>query len=1299
MIFEADAEQITRLSSQKLVQLMKRLLLAECQLINIPLRAAIVPLQVTVSDGGEDGRVEWKGGADVTDYFPSRFCVFQSKAQNLTPAKIAAEVLKMPKRGRKLNDALTDVLVRKGAYVVFCSHRFPGQKIQKLQKAILAAIRAARKRLSRNTFIEIYDANRIGDWVNTHPPVALWLATQQRRRTLAGFKSHESWGRDPEIHEVPWVNDDIPRFVPVDINLSEPQQADPLRNLIEEADCKDRNRNEWTFQQAAKATLKFLASGKVAIRIVGPSGFGKTRFAFELFNGRVTASDEIERTALIYADLAIVADEVFKLAHEIADSGSPAILVVDECPDESHTKLSAIARRVGSRLRLVTIDVETKMGRSPDTVVLRLEPAADETIGAIAQSLMPGTDTRLVRELAKGFPKMAVLAAQQQVIGGRAISSARQVLDRIVWGRQQRDNGAQKALELLSLFDWVELTDSDADDGAIIAKKLGGMSQDEFVEGIKSFKSRGIVIQRGHFFQATPIPLAASLAGNRLSVLSANKLGAFFSEAPEQLKRSLLRRLRWLDTYPEARAFARKLLDAKCLGNFTTLNTDFGAECLDYLVHVDPDLAMATIHRVFGKLSNEELQGIESGRRYLVWALAKLAFRKESFDSAATLLRRLAASDAESNIFKSATSQFTQLYQMFLSGTEAPPTARLRVLDDGLGSPNLKEREVSVEALAKMLETSHLSRGGGAEEIGSGEPLKDWAPKTYGDIWNFVRPALKRLTDIAINSDPLCLRAKQILGSHIRGLINALPFDDVRAMISRIVSHYGFWVEAVQEANEWLYFDRSKTAEEVGKAVRAYFNELMPADPVDLAVLYTHGWQADFHDPDVDYNREERSRIDLEYGTRKAIQLAETIMADQATTDRALDRLVTSDAKTVFQFARRLAELAQSPLALFKTALTKAEQKAEAANGQFFRGLVSGVESRDQNTARECVRLALRSRKLKKDAISMIGAGTLQPGDIKLVVSLLRSGDVEPRECAFLSYGRGMDHLSIEHIIPLLEELALHGADGLWATLEIISMILHGGKELPKPLVPVLRNVLVDPALFKNVRSTRDGYQLEMLVKLLSPSNLIDGSFARALVKQLLSICARDRIDIFYELSDSVSAGLRALIDSHPVEVWAEVAELLQENDWRIRRHLETLIGLRYDDHLAAGLLYALPADLYLEWARKDPVHRAPIVLDWLPVATKAEDGSLSWHQALQDFITEFGNQRDVLRALWTRLQLRSWSGSSVPYLESLVKLLSSWSAHTHVEVRQWVRDKLTEIADQIEHEQQRDDERLIRFS
>ena len=100
MFFEADANQIKQLDGLQLVQLMKHfLLLAECRLLDIPLRAATVPLQVTVADGGEDGRVDWSGGVDSTGFFPARLCIFQSKAQNLTETSISGEVLKKSKRG------------------------------------------------------------------------------------------------------------------------------------------------------------------------------------------------------------------------------------------------------------------------------------------------------------------------------------------------------------------------------------------------------------------------------------------------------------------------------------------------------------------------------------------------------------------------------------------------------------------------------------------------------------------------------------------------------------------------------------------------------------------------------------------------------------------------------------------------------------------------------------------------------------------------------------------------------------------------------------------------------------------------------------------------------------------------------------------------------------------------------------------------------------------------------------------------------------------------------------------------
>jgi hypothetical protein len=116
----------------------------------------------------------------------------------------------------------------------------------------------------------------------------------------------------------------------------------------------------------------------------------------------------------------------------------------------------------------------------------------------------------------------------------------------------------------------------------------------------------------------------------------------------------------------------------------------------------------------------------------------------------------------------------------------------------------------------------------------------------------------------------------------------------------------------------------------------------------------------------------------------------------------------------------------------------------------------------------------------------MIGSGRLAPKDIDLVVSLLETGDVQPLQCTPLSYGRGMDHLSAEDIMPLLNALTAHGAEGLWTALDIITMVLYGGKRSPEPFLATIRSILVAPALFDNVmRGTRDGYLLQEMIELL----------------------------------------------------------------------------------------------------------------------------------------------------------------------------------------------------------------------
>ena len=299
--------------------------------------------------------------------------------------------------------------------------------------------------------------------------------------------------------------------------------------------------NAWTFEQAADAILEQVAKEQQSVRIAGPSGFGKSRFLYEVFNGRVTIGEQADNAAVIYADYSIVGNEVGKLALEIAESGSSSILVVDECPIRIHHKLALIAQREGSRLRIATVDVETRIEQTSSTLTIRLEPASKEMISAIAKGIDPGIPENaigFIQELSNGFPQMAVLAAKQKGSKKQTIQSAAQYINRVLWGHDAPNEEAERALSVLSMFDWVGIDGRVKAQAEYISSQLARMSFDAFVEHIKSFKSRGIVVQRGDFVQVQPIPLAARLAGSRLPLLPDGKLLLFFTDAPAELRAS-----------------------------------------------------------------------------------------------------------------------------------------------------------------------------------------------------------------------------------------------------------------------------------------------------------------------------------------------------------------------------------------------------------------------------------------------------------------------------------------------------------------------------------------------------------------------------------------------------------------------------------------------------------------------------------------------------------------------------------------------------------------------------------------
>jgi hypothetical protein len=524
-----------------------------------------------------------------------------------------------------------------------------------------------------------------------------------------------------------------------------------------------------------------------------------------------------------------------------------------------------------------------------------------------------------------------------------------------------------------------------------------------------------------------------------------------------------------------------------------------------------------------------------------------------------------------------------------------------------------------------------------------------------------------------------------------------VPFDDVKALIERVVAHVGIWREAIQGINSWLYFDRRRSPGELAGKVRALFDQLMPTDPIELVVLYTQGWSADFHDPDSNFDPEDRGTFDHEYSVREAGKLAETVAVDANLLDRTLRRLVTSTGNSLFAFSRRLAELVDDPTALFAQSVQIAESRDEPANRLFFRGLLAGLDQRDPQAARACIRAALQSPKLKDDPISLIGSGSFQAEDIPLVVSLLKSEDIKARECTVLSYGRGLDHLAPAQFMSLLDELGRHGPTGHWAVVEIISMYLHGGgKQLDKLVADKLKNTLLARDLFKDASGqTIDGHHLEQMSKLLISSGRLNKKFVAAFTKHILSIAEHKKSETFYTLYGPVQSIIVSLQAAYPNEVWQEASKLLTSRDWHVRFYAEHLFEPPHANHLGPGLLQRLPPNVYLDWVRKAPSTRASIIVKWLPIVAPRSDGTRRWSHELEAYIDEFGSQPRVLDELSRRLRPRSWSGSIVPHLEPFIEILKLWAvSHSRPEVQDWARAQIGYISAEIEANRKSDEER-----
>ena len=115
-IFEVETKDIESLSAVRLTRLLEKLLHAEARAHRIPKGSVEVGSNIHSNDGGEDGRIQWRGGPNKTDYLPSRFVQFQCKATKMAPKQCVKELVG---QNGKIKPMVDQALSAGSTYILF----------------------------------------------------------------------------------------------------------------------------------------------------------------------------------------------------------------------------------------------------------------------------------------------------------------------------------------------------------------------------------------------------------------------------------------------------------------------------------------------------------------------------------------------------------------------------------------------------------------------------------------------------------------------------------------------------------------------------------------------------------------------------------------------------------------------------------------------------------------------------------------------------------------------------------------------------------------------------------------------------------------------------------------------------------------------------------------------------------------------------------------------------------------------------------------------------------------------------
>ena len=1252
-IFTVRNEDLTGLNQNTAVEFFQKLLWAEARRLGIEISKINVSSQVNVPDGGVDATVDdvqIEEGQGIIKQGKTSYQIKSGASFKPWQESEIKKVLfgdKIPEKqnlGESIRacpdaDNITYVLVCTGIDLVDSQRRGALEHIENFLKQCGYS----------HPKVEVWSQNNLIGFLKVFPSLALWV----NGRVRSDFQTHRSWALDANM-DLPFVSGEV-----------QDELIEKIRNEL---------RQDYD---------------TIHVRVLGEPGIGKTRLVLE-----TTRTNDLA-PLVIYCKASQFrgSDLMREILRE--DSQFSAIVVIDECDPSSSSDFWDKLKYRGPQIKLISIYNEHEVRAGGITYHDTL-PLNDEQIRSIIQkhiTTISNAEADRWGELCGGSPRVA------HVIGENLVNHPEDLLkppstvniwERYVAAGDDREKTEHRRLVLqhLALFKRFGYEQFVAKEAEAIAEKIksanANITSHEFENIIYELRERRI-LQGESTLYITPKALQIWLwvqwweRHYRLFDLE-----DFTRDLPPKLIEWFYEMFVYAAESDAASRIVEDLLGPN--GPFRDdeyLKTRLGSHFFLALAEADPKSALRCLMRTMGTWDRDTLFQFTNGRRDVVWALEKIAMKRDLFADAARLL--LALGEAENESWSNnASGVFAGLFSPGrgrVAPTEASPAERLSVLKEAFESGSKERRLLALKACNEGLEFDHFSRMSGAEYQGLRKNADFWEPKTYGElldayrqVWQLLSEQLECLPeDEREETIGILLQRAPRIAKHPN--LSNMVFDTIQMFSEKTYVDNRLLIKTVVE---FLHYNGKELPDDIKQRWEHLKNELIGSDFHSLMRRYVGtNLLVDTFDENENY---------LEEGHPQIHTLAQQAVEEPHLLQLELPWLVTNEASNGYMFGYQLGNR-DNGFVILPTLLDTQRKAGDTASsfflGGYFRALFESNVTEWEKQLDALVEDTVLNILIPELTYR---SGMTDRAGLRLL-KLAEKGIIRVDSFEFFFGSRVTENLSGEVFTKWIAFL-LSRSDNSAIPIALKLYYFFYIHENQEPVLPLdlTFQMLVCSSTFGNLNPHQlnamiDHYWIEITKAFLNlyPEKGLE------FVEQILPHFGKEGT-IFGAFDRETSSVLTELTKLYPEQVWKHVSKRLEERDFFLEKWLKE--GDSKNSFSTAdqkGALTFIPPEKIWKWIDKDVENRAwYFAYRLVPKTLSAEE----WQNSLvRIFLVRYGDREDVRRNLKANYSTEAyWGERSLHLDEKREKLLQIKADEENKNVKRWLDEYIQELEQDIEH-------------